>query len=154
MWFAAAITRLTASGALAGAIARVPIRRALPTAPVSSSASPVSASVASVDSGISASSPERALTPPGRAFFAVAVGAATRKVATTASAAASRSAAVGLRRAADSATPGANGIHYLLRVPAGLAVGLALKEHCAPTDDGGFAPGTWFPRSRPFLGRD
>jgi hypothetical protein len=30
------------------------------------------------------------------------------------------------------ATPGDNGINYLLRLPAGLAVGLALKEPAPP----------------------
>src|SRR5882757_100995 len=128
MWFAAAITRLTAAGALAGAIAREPTRRALPTVAVSYSVSPVSVTgtSVSVDSGISAASPDRALTPPGRAF-AEAIGTATRNVAATATKVAMKSAALELR-AAESATPGANCIHYLLRMPPGLAVGLALKE--------------------------
>jgi hypothetical protein len=48
--------------------------------------------------------------------------------------AARESAAMRLRRAVLLATQGVNCINYLLRMPAGLAVGLALKESCASTD--------------------
>src|SRR6202042_2483586 len=129
MWLAAAITRLTIGGAFSGAIARPLTRAALPACVTSPSISPVSVSTgtSSVDSGISASSPERALTPPGRTF-AEAAGAATRAAPIAARNRAQTSAAVRLRRATFGATPGTNGIHYLLREPAGLAVGLALKD--------------------------
>src|ERR1700744_4980398 len=132
MWLAAAITRLTIGGAFSGAIARPFTSAALPAWVTSPSISPDSTSVStggtsSVDSGISASSPERALTPPGRTL-AEAAGAATRVAPSAASKAARESAAMRLRRATFVATPGTNGIHYLLREPAGLAVGLALKD--------------------------
>src|ERR1700761_8811529 len=130
MWLAAAMTRLTIAGAFRGAIARPFTRAALPAGVTSPSISPVSVSTggtSSVDSGISASSPERALTPPGM-IFAEAEGAATRVAPITASKAARESAAMRLRRATLAGTPGPNGIHYLLREPAGVAVGLALKD--------------------------
>src|ERR1700742_2756181 len=130
MWLAGAITRLTIACGFTGAIARPLTRAALPACVTSPSISPVSVSTggtSSVDSGISASSPERALTPPGRTL-AEAAGAATRVAPSAASKAARESAAMRLRRATFVATPGTNGIHYLLREPAGLAVGLALKD--------------------------
>src|ERR1700760_943571 len=152
MRLAAAMTRLTIAGAFSGAIARVPTRAALPAWGTSSSPVSVSTGTSSVDSGISASSPERALTPPGRTF-AEAAGAATRVAPIAARNRAQTSAAVRLRRATFGATPGTNGIHYLLREPAGLAVGLALKDLRLHLE-GGLAPKTWFPRSRPLEGRD
>src|SRR5437764_11641686 len=118
------MTDLTAGGALAGATAS-PLTIVAFAPGVVVGAGGVVVGVVDVDD-VSPGAP----TPPESAY----AGPAARSAADAAPQAAS---------AAFDPIPG-NRNSCLLRVPAGLAVGLALKEQ--RPHRGAFAPGTWFPR--------